>query len=242
MKEITLLEMLKSGVHFGHQQRYWHPKMKPYIHTNRAGLYIIDLEKTDQKLKEATAFVKKIASENGKILFVSTKRQAQSIIKEAAQEVKMPFITERWIGGILTNFDIIKKLSLRLKYLRKQVDAGELDKYTKREKLKFTEEIEELTVLVGGIEDMDKKPQALFVIDIKKEKTAIREATNQKIPIIAMVDTNVNPELVDYPIPANDDATKSIKLIVSVIKDAIIEGASMKKEKEASKKDEKPSK
>lgn len=224
MQEITLLEMLKSGVHFGHQQKYWHPKMKPYIHTNRAGLYIIDLEKTEQKLKEALEFLKKIVAKNGKILFVSTKRQAHDIVKKAATTNGMPYATDRWIGGTLTNFDNIKKLVTRLKELKKNKEKGELEKYTKLEQLKLTEEIEYLDLSVGGIQDMEKLPAALFIIDMKKEKTAVREAIKMNIPIIAMCDTNVNPELAEYPIPANDDATKSIKLIVGAIQSAIKDG------------------
>ncbi|MDP2684369.1 MAG: 30S ribosomal protein S2 [bacterium] len=224
MQEITLLEMLKSGVHFGHQKKYWHPKMKPYIHTNRAGLYIIDLEKTEVKLKEALEYIKKVVSQNSKILFVSTKRQAHDIVKKTALEVGMPYATDKWIGGTLTNFDNIKKLVNRLKDLRKKKEKGELEKYTKREQLKMDEEMEYLELSVGGIQDMEKMPAALFIIDMKKEKTAVREATKMNIPIIAMCDTNVNPELADYPIPSNDDATKSIKLIVGAIQSAIKDG------------------
>jgi len=224
MKEITLLEMLKSGVHFGHQQKYWHPKMKPYIHTNRAGLYIINLEKTDEKLKEALEYIKDVTAKNGKILFVSTKRQAHTIVRKLAEEVGMPYATERWIGGTLTNFDNIKKLVKRLKELRENKEKGELEKYTKREQMKMDEEMEYLELSVGGIQDMEKLPEALFIIDMKKEKTAVREARKMNIPIIAMCDTNVNPELADYPIPANDDATKSINLIMGAVKEAVEEG------------------
>jgi len=224
----SLVKQGKNGVHFGHQTKYWHPKMKPYIHTNRGGLYIIDLEKTAEKLKQATDFISKTVGSGGKMLMVSTKQQAQPIIKAAAKEVNMPFVTDRWIGGTLTNFKNITKLVRRLKDLRAKKEKGELEKYTKLERLKFSEEIENLEKLVGGIESLEKLPQAMFVIDIKKEKTAVREARNQKIPIVAIVDTNVNPELVDYPIPANDDATKSIKFIVQAIKESV-KNASQKK-------------
>ncbi len=221
MKEIQLLDMLKSGVHFGHQKCRWHPKMKPYIYTSRSGIYIIDLEKTAEKLREACDFISTTVSHGGKILFVATKRQAQPIVQKAAREAGMLFVTERWIGGTLTNFENISKLIRRLKDLRSKKQKGELDKYTKREQLQFTEEIEYLEKLVGGIQEMEKLPQALFVVDVRKEKTAIREARKKKIPIIAMVDTNCNPDLIDYPIPANDDATKSIKIIVSAVFDSI---------------------
>lgn len=234
MTEVSLMEMLKNGVHFGHQTKYWHPKMKPYIHTSRGGLYIIDLEKTAEKLKQACDFISKTVGSGGKVLFVSTKQQAQPIIQAAVKEVKMPYVTDRWIGGTLTNFNNITKLVKRLKDLRQKRDGGELEKYTKLERLKFNEEIEYLEKLVGGIENLEKLPQALFIIDIKKEKTAVREARNKKIPIVAMVDTNVNPELVDYPIPANDDATKSIKFIVRTIIESI-KNAQEKKEKQPTK-------
>ena len=244
MKEYSLLEMLQSGIHFGHQQKFWHPKMKPYIYTTRGGLCIIDLEQTAEKLKQAVEFIQKIAGRGGKVLLVSTKRQAQPIVKKAAAETGMPYVTERWVGGTLTNFENISKLVRRLKDLRSKRDSGELQKYTKREQMKFAEEIENLEKLVGGIENLEKMPAAMFVIDIKKEKTAIREARNRKVPIIAITDTNVNPDLVDYPIPANDDATKSLKYIVDAIVEGLKNPIQEKKEnaekKEAEKKVEKP--
>lgn len=223
MQDISLLEMLKSGVHFGHQKRRWHPKMKPYIYTIRGGVQIIDLEKTADKLQAAGDFISKTVSQGGKILFVATKRQAQALIKKCAQETKMPYVVERWLGGTLTNFDNISKLVHHLKDLRKKKEQGELSKYTKREQMQFNKEIENLEKIVGGIEAMGQLPQALFLVDIKKEKTALREARKKKIPIIALVDTNCNPELADFPIPANDDATKSIEFIANTITEAIIQ-------------------
>ena len=224
MKDLSLLEMLKIRVHFGHQQRYWHPKMKPYIYTTRGGLCIINLENTAEMLIRACAFVTEIAASGGKILFVSTKRQAQPIIKAAAQKTGMPFIVERWIGGMLTNFEQISKLVRRLKDLRQKKQSGELQKYTKKEQLDFDEEIGDLEVLVGGIESMDRLPQAVFIVDMKKDKTALREAKKKSLPIIAMADTNVNPEQATYPIPANDDATHSIEYIVNRLTEAILDG------------------
>lgn len=222
MEEISLLEMLKSGVHFGHQKQRWHPKMKPYIFTTRAGVHIIDLEKTAAHLTAACEFITQTVKSGGSLLFVATKRQAQAIVKKTAQTVHMPFVTERWIGGTLTNFDTIHKLVSRLKELRSKRDKGELEKYTKLEQLQFSKEIVELEQSVGGIEDMSTLPQAVFIIDLKNEKTALREALKKEIPIIAIVDTNCNPDLVDYPIPANDDATKSLQFLMDVITNAIL--------------------
>jgi len=235
MQDISLLEMLKCGVHFGHQKKRWHPKMKPYIYTMRGGIQIIDLEKTAENLRTACDFISKTVAKGGKILFVATKRQAQALIKKRAQETKMPYVIERWLGGTLTNFDNISKLVHRLKDLRKKREQGELSKYTKREQMQFNEEIKNLEKIVGGIEDMNQLPQALFLVDIKKEKTALREARRKKIPIIAMIDTNCNPELVDFPIPANDDATKSIEFITDTIMETISQaqkGLSIKKNEE----------
>ncbi|MFA5051816.1 MAG: 30S ribosomal protein S2 [Patescibacteria group bacterium] len=221
MTEYSLQEMLQKGVHFGHQKKSWHPKMAQYIYTTRAGVHIFDLEKTAQKLSEAADFVRSVASSGGKILFVSTKRQAQAIVRKAAASVNMPFATISWIGGTLTNFDhIIKQVHL-LKDLRKKRAGGELAKYTKRERLQFDEQIASLEKTVGGIETLESLPQALFIVDLKKEKTALREAKKKKIPVVAMVDSNCNPDLVDYAIPSNDDATKSIEYIVNAVTTAI---------------------
>ncbi|MCH7492207.1 30S ribosomal protein S2 [Patescibacteria group bacterium] len=229
MKEVSLLELLKSGVHFGHQAKNWHPKMKPYIFTMRGGIHIIDLEKTVPMLRQACSFVSGIVAKGGTVLFVTTKRQATEIVKQMADSVGMPSVTQRWIGGTLTNFDNITKLVRRLKDLREKRKSGALDKYTKREQLQFSEEIANLEKLVGGIESLDKLPNAIFMIDIKKDKTALREARKKKIPVVAMADTNVNVDLIDYPIPANDDATKSIKLITTIVAEAVKEGQSKQK-------------
>ncbi len=224
MQQQALLDMLKSGVHFGHQAKNWHPKMKQYIFTTRAGVHIIDLEKTAEQLGKAADFVSSVASKGGSILFVTTKRQAIPIVRKAAESVGMPVVTERWIGGTLTNFDNILGLIRRLQDLRRKREAGDFEKYTKRERLKKDEEIANLEKSVGGIEGLEKLPDAMFVIDIKKEKTAVREARKRKIPIVAVVDTNANPDLVEYAIPANDDATKSITLITEAIAAGVAEG------------------
>lgn len=224
MEQQALLDMLKSGVHFGHQARNWHPKMKPFIFTTRGGIHIIDLEKTAVQLSHAMTFVSDLAARGGTILFVTTKRQATAIVKKAAETSSMPAVTERWIGGTLTNFENILSLVHRLKDLRRQRDTGELGKYTKRERLKKEEEIANLEKSVGGIEGLEKLPDAVFIIDIKKERTAVREARKRKIPIVAIVDTNANPDLVDYAIPGNDDATKSISLLTDAVAHAVQEG------------------
>ncbi|MDD2807726.1 MAG: 30S ribosomal protein S2 [Patescibacteria group bacterium] len=219
-----LMTMLKSGVHFGHQVSRRHPKMKPYIFTSKSGFHIINLEQTQAKLAEAMAFVSKIATNGGTILFLGTKKQAQQIIKQAAIDCGMPYITERWLGGSFTNFTEIHKLSKKFTDLKKRKVTGQLEKYTKKEKLEFDREIEKLEAIVGGIENMNKIPDAIFVCDVKKEKTAVGEAVKRNIPVIAMCDTNVNPANINYPIPANDDAIKSLGLIINLISEAVNEG------------------
>ena len=219
-----LLEMLKKGVHFGHQTSKKHPKMDPYIYTQRSQISIIDLEQTAAKLKEALDFAKKIASDGGVILFVASKKQAKKIVEEAAKKCGMPYIISRWLGGTFTNFGNIVKLPKKLKDLEAKQSSGELEKYTKKEQLSFQREIERLKEMVEGIKEMQRLPQAVYIIDIKKEKTALTEANKKNIPVIAMTDTNVNPSKVQYPIPANDDAIKSIELITNLVAEAIIEG------------------
>lgn len=229
MPEIPdLLTMLKSGVHFGHQQSRRHPKMEPFIFTAKSGFHIINLEKTQEKLKEALDFVKKIVSNGGTILFLSTKKQAKPIIEKYAQECEMPYISEHWLGGTFTNFVEIKRVIKRFSTLKKEKASGEMDKYTKKEQLEFKREIEKLQMSVGGIESMTKIPDAVFICGVKDEKTAVLESIKKNIPIVAMCDTNINPEKITYPIPANDDAVKSIELITSLIASAIKEGLAEK--------------
>jgi len=223
-----LLTMLKAGVHFGHQLAKRHPKMEPYIFTAKSGFHIIDLEKTQEKLQETLEFIKTIVANGGTILFLGTKKQAQPIITQYAKECNMPYITERWLGGTFTNFPEISRVIKRLTDLKKKKATGQLDKYTKKERLEFDREIEKLEKMVGGIETLARVPDAVFICGAKKEKTAVNEAIKKNIPIVAMCDTNVNPEKINYAIPANDDAVKSIELITSLISEAVKEGAKVK--------------
>ncbi|PIS42978.1 MAG: 30S ribosomal protein S2 [Candidatus Kerfeldbacteria bacterium CG08_land_8_20_14_0_20_40_16] len=224
MREITLLDLLKNGVHFGHQKSHRHPKMEPNIFTVRNGVHIINLEKTLEKLIEALEFIRKTAQEGGQLLFLGTKRQAKEIIKKHAQSCGMPYLTERWLGGLFTNFTNVSRLQKKLKKFEEEKQSGELEKYTKKERSKFEKEIEKLDRLVGGIKEMHSLPNAIFVVDIREEKTAIREASKKNVPIVAMVDTNTNPDPINYVIPANDDATKSIEFITGLVAEAVNEG------------------
>jgi len=224
MKDITLLDLLRSGVHFGHQTSRWHPKMESFIFTQRNGISIIDLEQTKARLLAAAEFSKQVAARGGKVLFVGTKRQAKPILLKYAEQTGMPFVVDRWLGGTFTNFATIQRLIDDFRRLKEERGSGMLTKYTKKEQSMFQREIERLEKLVGGISLLTKLPEAIFVVDLKQEKTAVREAQKRGIPIIAMVDTNVNPEGVTYPIPANDDATKSIDFVTEVLAEAITEG------------------
>jgi len=213
----SLEEMLKAGVHFGHRISKWNPQMKPYIFTNRNGVHIIDLEKTREKLNEALKFAQKIKEKKGVILFIGTKISAKDITRQTAEKCRMPYVNERWLGGTLTNFKII---SQRLEYFRdleEKRKKGELKKYTKKEQHQFSVELQKLEKQFGGIKKMTKLPEALLVIDIQKEKLAVKEAKMKGVPIIGLCDTNSNPGLIDYPIPANDDAITSLKLILETI-------------------------
>ncbi|NCN07346.1 30S ribosomal protein S2 [Candidatus Falkowbacteria bacterium] len=224
MKMPTILELLQAGVHFGHQKGRWHPKMKEYIFTERGGVHIIDLEKTLVELEKATKFVSNVAQNGGVVLFVGTKKQGQQLIKKYADEAGMPYIIERWIGGLFTNFSNVGKLIKKYLKLKEEVKTGALNKYTKKEQVDFNKEIERLHKFVGGLGDMRKIPEAVFILDAKKEKTAIVEARKKGVPVIGFCDSNINPELFDYPIPANDDAVKSIDLILGLMSKAILEG------------------
>lgn len=222
-KEISMMEMLKSGVHFGHKKSKRHPKMNEHVYTVRNGISIINLAKTKEKLREALDYVEKVSSNDGTVLFVGTKRQAKKIIKDAAIKCGMPYVSERWLGGTFTNFDKIVSSVKRLQKMEKEKENGELEKkYTKRERQEIDREIKKLEVKFGGIRNMGKLPEAVFVVDIQEEQTAVMEAIAKNIPIIAMVDTNVDPSMIDYPIPANDDAIKSIEMIVSAISKEIV--------------------
>ncbi len=214
--------MLKAGMHFGHRTNRWHPKMKPFIFTAKNGLYIIDLRKSREKLNEALEFIQKLVKEDKKILFIGTKSQVSEPMKKMAIESNQAYVVGKWLGGYITNFLVIKKSVKKYLDLTEKKAAGKLEKYTKKERLDFDREIKKLEVRVAGLVSLNKIPDALFVWDIKEEETAVREAIQKNIPIIAVCDTNVNPELANYPIPANDDSTKTIDLILGAVKDAIL--------------------
>ncbi len=224
MRDIALVDMLKAGLHFGHQQSRRHPKMDSYIYTTRGGVSIIDLEKTREALTQACSFAREVVASGGVVTFVATKRQARDIVMAAAQTAGMPYVVDRWIGGLFTNFNHVRQLIINLDSLKTKRAAGELEKYTKKEQLDFEEEIIRLEKLVGGLGMMERLPQAIFVVDIKTEKTAVREAKAVKIPVIAMCDTNVNPVDIQFPIPSNDDATKAITYVAGVLVEAIADG------------------
>ncbi|MCM8765772.1 MAG: 30S ribosomal protein S2 [Candidatus Omnitrophica bacterium] len=217
-------ELLEAGVHFGHKTSRWNPKMKRFIFGERSGIYIIDLQKTAQCLIEAKAFILETASKGGIILFVGTKKQAQEIIETQAQRCSMPWVSNRWPGGLLTNFSTIKKSLQHLKDLEKMQEEGVFEKLTKKEFAQKEKELDKLRRNFGGIINMENLPACVFIIDIQKEKTALREARRLGIPVVALIDTISDPDLVDYPIPGNDDAIKSIQLITAHIADSVIEG------------------
>ena len=224
MSVVAMKQLLEAGVHFGHQTRRWNPKMAEYIFTERNGIYIIDLQKTVKKIEEAYAFVRDVAAAGEEILFVGTKKQAQESIKEEAERVGMHFVNARWLGGMMTNFKTIKKRIERLYQLQRMEEDGTFELLTKKEVMKLKGEMEKLEKYLGGIKEMKKLPGALFVVDPKKERIAIAEAKKLNIPVVAIVDTNCDPEEVDYAIPGNDDAIRAVKLIASVMSNAILEG------------------
>ncbi len=224
MSVISMKQLLEAGVHFGHQTRRWNPKMSEYIYTERNGIYIINLQKTVKKIVEAYDFIKEVAESGESILFVGTKKQAQDSIKEEAERVGMYYVNARWLGGMLTNFKTIQKRIERLTQLKKMEEDGTFDLLTKKEATKLKLEIEKLEKYLGGIKDMKKLPGPLFVVDPRKEKIAVAEAHKLGIPVVAIVDTNCDPDEVDYVIPGNDDAIRAVKLIASTIANAIIEG------------------
>jgi small subunit ribosomal protein S2 len=224
MSSVSMKQLLEAGVHFGHQTRRWNPKMARYIFTERNGIYIIDLQKTVKKLDEAYDFIKEVAAEGGEVLFVGTKKQAQDAIKEEAQRCGMHFVNARWLGGMLTNYRTIKTRIARLEQLNKMKEDGTFDLLPKKEVIKLELEIEKLEKFLGGIKNMETLPKAMFVVDTRKEKIAVAEAKNLGIPVVAIVDTNCDPDEVDYVIPGNDDAIRAVKLISGAMADAIIEG------------------
>lgn len=222
-------DMLKAGMHFGHRTNRWHPKMEQFIFTSKNGIYIIDLKKTQEKMQAALEFMAKLVTEGKSILFVGTKNQVSEPLKKMAQEVNQPYIVGKWLGGYLTNFAVVKKSVKKYLDLIEKRDSGKLEKYTKKERLNFEREIKKLELRVGGLTALNKMPDALFIWDIREEETAVKEAIQKNIPIVAICDTNVNPELTNYPIPANDDSTKTIKLVLDAIGETL--GSALKEKK-----------
>ncbi|MEC3632437.1 30S ribosomal protein S2 [Bacillus velezensis] len=233
MSVISMKQLLEAGVHFGHQTRRWNPKMKRYIFTERNGIYIIDLQKTVKKVEEAYNFTKNLAAEGGKILFVGTKKQAQDSVKEEAVRSGMYYVNQRWLGGTLTNFETIQKRIKRLKDIQKMQENGTFEVLPKKEVVQLKKELERLEKFLGGIKDMKDLPDALFIIDPRKERIAVAEARKLNIPIIGIVDTNCDPDEIDVVIPANDDAIRAVKLLTSKMADAILEAKQGEEEAEA---------
>lgn len=230
MALIPMKALLESGVHFGHRTHKWHPKMKPYIFTERNGIHIIDLQKTVKGLEQAYALIRDTVAEGGTLLFVGTKRQAQETIQSEAIRCGMPYVTQRWLGGMLTNWRTIRQRINELERMEKMRDHGDFERITKKEALIITREIERLETRLGGIRQLSRLPDMLFIVDIHREVTAIHEANLLKLPIVAMVDTNCDPGAIDYVIPSNDDAIRAIKLIVAKMADAVLEGKAMRKD------------
>lgn len=224
MSVISMKQLLEAGVHFGHQTRRWNPKMARYIFTERNGIYIIDLQKTVKKVEEAYNFVRELAQDGGKVLFVGTKKQAQESVKEEAERTGHYFINQRWLGGTLTNFTTIKKRTARLAELKRMENDGTFAVLPKKEVIVLRKEMDRLEKFLGGIAHMDKLPDALFVIDPRKERIAVAEARKLGIPIVAIVDTNCDPDEIDYVIPGNDDAIRAVKLLTAKMADALLEG------------------
>lgn len=223
---VSMRQMLEAGIHFGHQTRFWNPKMAPYIFGARNKIHIVNLEKTLEKYNEAMSFVKKLSARRGTILFVSTKRQAREIIAEEARRAGTPYIDQRWLGGMLTNFKTVRLSLKRLKDMEAAVEAGELAKMPKKEALDFSRELEKLQKSIGGIKEMNALPDAVFVIDVGYHKIAVTEAAKLGIPVVGVVDTNHSPADVDYVIPGNDDSSRAIRLYARGVADAILEGRS----------------
>jgi len=238
MPKVSFQELLDAGAHFGHLKRKWNPNMEPYIFMEKNGIHIIDLQKTVVKIDEAAAALKQIAKSGRKILFVATKKQAKELVAEQVKEVGMPYVTERWPGGMLTNFPTIRKAVKRMISIDKMMKDSSWDNLSKREKLQITRQRAKLEKMLGSISDLTRLPAALFIVDVMKEKIAVREAKRLGIPVFAIVDTNSNPDEIDFVIPANDDASQSIKLIVGEITDAVKEGLSERKAEKGKEEDE----
>ena len=224
MAEVTMKQLLEAGVHFGHQTRRWNPKMRPFIYGERNGIHILDLRQTVTQVAEAQAFARDLAADGGSVLFVGTKKQAQSAVAAAAQRAGQPFVNFRWLGGMLTNFRTIQKRVFYMRELRRLEDTGEMNGLPKKERLQLRRELSKLEGNLGGMVNMQKLPDAIFVVDVNTEATAIKEAERLGIPIIALVDSNSDPDAIDYVIPGNDDAIRAADLIANAIADGILEG------------------
>jgi small subunit ribosomal protein S2 len=233
MKKVDLVQLVEAGAHFGHLTRRWNPKMKPYIFMEKNGIHIIDLKKTQTYLDEAANELSKLVAEGKKVLFVGTKKQAKNVIETEARRCGQNWVSERWLGGMLTNFATIRKSVKRLSNIEKQETDGTFDKITKKERLFLTREKDKLKKVLEGVESMGKLPGALFIVDIKKESIAVQEAHRLNIPVFAIVDTNCDPNEVDYLVPANDDAVKTVEIITNYMADAVLEGDAKLKEKKA---------
>jgi len=231
MPTISMKDMLEAGVHYGHQTNHWNPKMKPYVYGARNGIYIVDLQQTVDRAKKATDFLKTVTGEGKKVIFVGTKKQAKDVIKSEAERANMYYVTERWLGGMLTNFQTVKASIDRLKKIEGMKATHQWNDYTKKEQSGFDRELGKLKKALGGIQDMKKLPGAMFIIDTTKESNAIKEARRLSIPTIAIVDTNCDPSGIDYMIPGNDDAFRSVSLFAKMMADACIEGAQIHQEK-----------
>lgn len=232
MAIVSMKSLLESGVHFGHRTHKWHPKMKSYIFTERNSIHIIDLQQTVKALEVAYNLIRDTVADGGTVLFVGTKRQAQETIHDEAIRAGMPYVTNRWLGGMLTNWSTIRQRVNELDQLERMRDKGDFERITKKEALNLTRRIDRLEYMLGGIRDMNQLPTLLFVVDVRREETSIHEANLLKIPVVAMVDTNCDPGVVDYVVPSNDDAIRAIKLIVGRVADAVVEGRAMRKDLE----------
>jgi small subunit ribosomal protein S2 len=224
---VTMKQLLEAGVHFGHQTRRWNPKMSPYIFSERNGIHIIDLRQTLEATSTASSFIRDLVASGGVVLFVGTKKQAQSVVVEEATRCGMPYVNHRWLGGMLTNFQTIRQRILYMRELEQMDESGVMNALPKKERLKLRRELEKLRAVLGGVRDLHRVPDAVFVIDVRNEKIAITEASRLGIPIVAVVDTNCDPDMIDHVIPGNDDAIRASQLMAGVIADAVIEGTEM---------------
>ena len=235
MPEVTMKQLLEAGVHFGHQTRRWNPKMRPYIYGERNGIHIIDLRQTVSQVAEAVDFARNVAVEGGSILFVGTKKQAQGAVAQHALRAGQPYVNYRWLGGMLTNFRTIQKRVFYMRELRRMEETGEMDELPKKERLRLRRELTKLEANLGGVSELDKLPQGVFIVDVNTEVTAVKEADRLGIPIIALVDSNSDPDAIDYIVAGNDDAIRAADLIAGAIADAMIEGKEIAKKKKPAK-------